>query len=239
MWPQGVTTGLCKVRQHNTQSKSDWSIFEGVTCKSDGLASIPKGHKNCYSSHSDRISRFIHLRRYFSISWLTLSSNDRNRRFCLGIICWLSKWLWFILLRRRNRRRLCRFRLRSRNWWYSSPSPQLFCSRRKGKRRNSWMRVNVLDWLAEEAKIDFSFTSSCRHPRNRTHCYWWIDGNRVALAAHWNIFGVVCVLTVRTGLTLIINDCLLICSTSRSVAKANHGCQWIIKKKIFESKVKW
>lgn len=40
VWPHGVTTGLCNVRQHNTQSKSDCSIFDGLTCKSVGFGSI-------------------------------------------------------------------------------------------------------------------------------------------------------------------------------------------------------
>lgn len=63
-------------------------------------------------------------------------------------------------------------------------------------------------------------TLNCRRLHNRTHCYLWIDDSRAAPAARWNIFGVVGAQTVRMVLTLITNDCLLICSTWGSAAKA-------------------
>lgn len=76
----------------------------------------------------------------------------------------------------------------------------------------------MASWV--EKWFSMKITLNRRHPHNHTHCYLWIDGNHAALAAHWNIFGVVYAPTIRTVLTLIINDCLSICLTSRSAVRA-------------------
>lgn len=84
-----------------------------------------------------------------------------------------------------------------------------------GKSLNVPMMASRIEkWFSME------ITLNCRHPHNHTHCYLWIDDNHAVPAAHWNIFGVVYAPTIRTVLTLIINDYLSIWLTSRSAVRA-------------------